>query len=185
MSKRPRPATERHPDGVPGLETLVWIDQVHRVSGEGKTLDTTAVLDLLYANDLERYLAEYGSSKTTDITHLNDVKPLPPSMADEYPLFRAGDLLVSIRNLHLVFVYDPATDEIKWHTSELLCSSQKRRRAAPSRLRPKGARHGSWSESHTTIRRSQEYPKRLVSIWCPRTSPHGRAHRTREASFFL
>jgi hypothetical protein len=118
VSERPRLTTEHHPEGMPGLENPVWIDQVYRVSEDGEILDTTAVLDLLYANDLERYLAKHGSPRETDITHLNDVEPLPASIADEYPLFRAGDLLVSIRNLHLVFVYDPATDVVKWHMSE-------------------------------------------------------------------
>jgi len=118
VSKRPRLTTARHPNGLPGLEEPIWIDQIHRVSAEGTILDTTDVPDLLYANNLERYLAKYGSEHKTDITHLNDVEPLPPSMAETYPLLETGDLLVSIRNLHLVFVYDPDTGRIKWHMSE-------------------------------------------------------------------
>jgi hypothetical protein len=46
---------------------------------------------------------------------MNDVEPLPSSMADTYPLFDAGDLLVSLRDLHLVFVFDPETRDVKWH----------------------------------------------------------------------
>jgi len=115
---QPRLKTIRHPNGVPGLENPVWIDQILRVSPNGEIRDTTDVLDLLYANGLERYIAKYGSAHKTDITHLNDVEPLPSSMAETYPLFETGDLLVSLRNLHLVFVYDPATGQVKWHTSE-------------------------------------------------------------------
>jgi hypothetical protein len=53
-----------------------------------------------------------------DITHINDVEPLAESMADEYPLFQTGDLLVSLRSLSLVFVFDPETMEVKWHSTE-------------------------------------------------------------------
>lgn len=52
------------------------------------------------------------------MTHLNDVEPLDVSIADEYPLFEAGDLLVSLRNLHLVLVVDPDSERVKWHASE-------------------------------------------------------------------
>ena len=50
--------------------------------------------------------------------HLNDVEPLSGSMAAEYPRFDAGDLLVSLRDLHLVFVFDPETRTVKWHASD-------------------------------------------------------------------
>lgn len=36
-------------------------------------------------------------------------------MAEAYPLFEAGDLLISLRDLHLVFVLDPKTKDVKWH----------------------------------------------------------------------
>lgn len=55
-----------------------------------------------------------------DPTHLNDVEWLLQSMGDAYPLFEAGNLLVSLRNVHLVFVLDPETKTVKWHTSDPL-----------------------------------------------------------------
>jgi len=39
-------------------------------------------------------------------------------MAEDYPLFEAGDLLVSLRNADLVFVLDPETRRVEWHASD-------------------------------------------------------------------
>jgi hypothetical protein len=36
-------------------------------------------------------------------------------MADAFPMFAAGDLLVSLRNISTVFVLDGKTEQIKWH----------------------------------------------------------------------
>jgi len=123
-SRQPRRTTDRYPEGFPGLDDPVWLDQLLHVSEEGRVLDTINVLDVLYANDLEHHIvkayqpqAATGSPRTRDITHLNDIEPLRPSMADEYPLFDAGDLLVSLRNLDLVFVFDPDSGTTKWHVS--------------------------------------------------------------------
>jgi hypothetical protein len=124
VSQNTRVASERHPDGFPGIDKPVWLNRVLRVSEDGKILDDINVLDVIYANDLERYIrkASWGGKSRlggvpADVTHINDVEPLLPSMADEYPLFEAGDLMVSVKRLHLVFVFDPASLEVRWHAT--------------------------------------------------------------------
>ncbi|MFB6231614.1 MAG: arylsulfotransferase family protein [Salinibacter sp.] len=127
LSERARTRSDQYPDGFPGLDDPVWLDQIHHVSAEGTLLERINVLDVLYSNDLERYIVKAwqpqagdDQPRATDITHLNDVEPLSSSMADEYPLFEAGDLLVSLRKISLVFVFDPATRTVKWYTSDPL-----------------------------------------------------------------
>lgn len=101
------------------LNEDAYIKQILHVSADGEILDKFSVLEIIRANDLGRYIARaYVSEPTSDVTHLNDVEPLHPSMADEYPLFEAGDLLVSLRNINLVFVFDPESGEVKWHASD-------------------------------------------------------------------
>lgn len=110
-----REGSEKYPEGYPGLD-LVWIDQVMNVSEDGEVLEKVNILDLLYANDLQHFLVKAGQYRD-DVTHLNDVEPLLPTMAEEYPLFETGDLLVSLRNIDLVFVFDPESKNVKWHAS--------------------------------------------------------------------
>jgi hypothetical protein len=123
-----RASSERYPEGFPGLRgKKVWVDRILRVSEEGEVLRDINVLDVLYENGLERYIPKVlggvwpsPQSMIADITHLNDVEPLSASMADEYPLFEAGDLLVSLRSLSMVFVFDPETLQVRWHASDPL-----------------------------------------------------------------
>ena len=127
ITQSPRRADTVVPGDDSGLETA-YLDRLTHVSPDGQVLRTINVLKVLYANDLARYISKsfiagrVEASATRlpgiDPTHLNDVETLSPSMADEYPLFEAGDLLVSLRNVHLVFVLDPETETVKWHASD-------------------------------------------------------------------
>lgn len=93
---------------------------LHIAQDGAEVLDTIKMLDVLDDNGLRHLVPKYQLGVDSDITHLNDVKPLSSSLAEEYPLFEAGDLLVSLRDLHLIFVMDPRSREIKWQFSESL-----------------------------------------------------------------
>lgn len=99
-----------------GLAEAVLPEQILHVSPDGDVLESLDLIQILFENGLERYIFEqHGPRPKGELLHLNDVESLGSSMASAYPLFEAGDLLVSLRDLHLVFVLDPETRTIKWH----------------------------------------------------------------------
>ncbi len=117
ISQRRQPVSDRYPDGYPGLDGTIFHSLILHVSPDGELLRTIPVLDLLYENDLERFIPKNDQQDRADVLHLNDVEPLSPAMAGEYPRFEAGDLLVSLRNLDLVLVLDPESLPVRWSAS--------------------------------------------------------------------
>jgi len=122
-SSERRTGTSKYPDGFPGIEKEIWIDQILNVTSKGTVVKRINVLDILYENGLERHLVKSLSPYPEEVfgddpVHINDVEPLSSTIADEYPLFDAGDLLVSLRHPSLVFVFEPETGNVKWHASE-------------------------------------------------------------------
>lgn len=112
------PARSGHyPRGYVGLANEIYRSQVLHVGPGGRLLRRIDVLALLYDNGLERYIPKNRQQDEEDVVHLNDVEPLSSSMAADYPLFEAGDLLLSLRNLDLVLVFDPDTREVEWSVS--------------------------------------------------------------------
>ncbi len=101
-----------------GLELPLAEDCVLKVSPEGDVLQTVSMLETVYDSDMRELLWKIGAVQHGDALHLNDVEPLSASMADQYPLFEAGDLVVSLRHIDAVFVLDPDTKEVKWSAHE-------------------------------------------------------------------
>ncbi len=103
-------------------KTPIYEDTFLEVTPDGRIANEWSVADLLIENDLNGLLftgsvdnwstlivASYG-----DVLHLNDVEPFPDTMEEDF--FRKGDVLVSLRNINTVFVFNRYTRKIK-----LLC----------------------------------------------------------------
>lgn len=105
------------PDGYPGLPRKGYHDFLVRLSPDGEVLRRLSVLEILYDNGLQRHVLKTRQHESDDVTHLNDIEPLRSADAGRYPLFQAGDLLVSLRNLDMVLVVDPRTGRVRWHAT--------------------------------------------------------------------
>jgi hypothetical protein len=103
----------------PPIRAPFFEDTLMKVSEDGVVLTEISVPQLFYDNGLEALLTSTGSSKTAihpelEIVHLNDIDELPRAIADDFPMFEAGDLALSLREYNLVMVVDPGTGKIKW-----------------------------------------------------------------------
>lgn len=56
----------------------------------------------------------YSLENGQDLFHPNDIEVLHSNIAEKFPEFRPGDLLVSFREIHLIAVLDPLTKQVKW-----------------------------------------------------------------------
>jgi len=84
-----------------------------KISPDGEIMREIFILESIYQSGYGDLVAT--GQKKLDITHLNDVEILSASMADSFPTFEEGDILVSLRNLSTVLVIDGETELIKWH----------------------------------------------------------------------
>lgn len=100
---------------------------VLKVAADGNIQQEVSILDLFFKNDLEALLFANGLEGMalandkdavglpTDVVHLNDVEELSTSMAAAFPQFRAGSLVLSMRDYNLVMVADPRTLVAEWY----------------------------------------------------------------------
>ncbi|NIB42092.1 hypothetical protein HBA55_20975 [Pseudomaricurvus alkylphenolicus] len=84
-------------------------DGVAKVSADGRIIDEWSIYEMLSRHGYEGLLLGFGRAEW-DRMHLNDIEPIATD--DEFT--RAGDLMLSIRNLSTVLLYRPSTDEVIW-----------------------------------------------------------------------
>ena len=118
------PSRRRHDEPTPALPDApvpFYEDLVLEVSPDGRVLREISILDVLLDGGYEGLLLANGEHGAVlnlpldgDFTHLNDVEILEESMAAAFPMFSAGDMLLSLRNLNLLLVIDPDAATVKW-----------------------------------------------------------------------
>ncbi len=108
------------PFSTPGTDEFIHEDTLLRVSEDGEILDEISIPGMMRDNGLEALLTANGDDFGRDrvarieLVHSNKAAELPSDRADAFPLFSAGDLAISMRELNLVMVVDPEARVVKW-----------------------------------------------------------------------
>lgn len=109
---------ERATGRFPGLVPPFMEESLVQISPDGRLLREISLLDVIYRSGYEGVLFATGKDEvrleSADPLHANQVEALPSAMAGAFPLFEAGDLLVSMRELNLLMVVDGETERVKW-----------------------------------------------------------------------
>ncbi|HQU67524.1 MAG TPA: arylsulfotransferase family protein [Albidovulum sp.] len=94
-----------------------WEDLVYKFAPDGKLTLQKPLTELMVENDLQGRITATGqfSTRINGEFHLNDVEELPASKAAAFPMFEAGDLLLSLRNFNAILVTDSEVKRVKWY----------------------------------------------------------------------
>jgi hypothetical protein len=85
------------------------------VDENGEMQKEFSVLQSLYDGGFESEIYDAMLIKPSDPTHINDIEIVTKPLADKIPNVNTGDLLVSIRQMHMLAIFDQLTWAIKWH----------------------------------------------------------------------
>ncbi len=104
----------------PKVDVPYFEDLILKISADGDLLKEISVPGLLFKNNLHSLLFANGIHwvelpDELEIVHLNDIDELSLDLAERFPQFAAGDLLLSLRDLNLIMVVDPRTETVRWY----------------------------------------------------------------------
>lgn len=130
---------DRVPQGLELIPTPCMVDAIDLLSPAGVRLKRIRILEALkdspYAPILGLYEKPRSSSanqpasippfrldelqfrldeQRRDVLHTNAVKVLKPALASKFPLFQAGQILISPRQLDAIAVLDPTREKVVW-----------------------------------------------------------------------
>lgn len=111
---------KQNPSPYPPFQVPFEEDTVLRISDRGEIISELSIPKAFYDSGLQALLTATGGRFTKGMTwdeevfHVNKVAELPRSLASDFPLFAAGDLVLSIRDLNMLLVVDRNVEKIKW-----------------------------------------------------------------------
>jgi hypothetical protein len=122
------------PPGLEHIPTPCIVDVIDVLSPDGKRLKRLRLLEALKDSPYAPLLGVLEGPRQSagamvsdprlpafredllrrDVLHTNAIKVLRAAQASKFPLFKAGQLLISVRNLDAFVVLDPNTEKIVW-----------------------------------------------------------------------
>jgi hypothetical protein len=124
------------PKGLERIQVPFLVDVIHVISPEGKALRRIPVLEAIQDSPYAALLGVYEGPATIgeapphgqaarmsplqddernrDVLHTNAVRVLNPALAPKFPMFKAGQLLISPRSLDAIVVLDPDSGKAVW-----------------------------------------------------------------------
>ena len=104
----------------PLIEAPYFEDTIMKISDDGEVLKEISVPGLFFKNNLQAILLANGIHRVRipdelELVHVNDIEELRSDFADRFPQFVAGDLLLSLRDLNLIMLVDPTSEEVRWY----------------------------------------------------------------------
>jgi len=97
------------------LDGLIRDDYISVLTPTGDEIRRISVFHAFYDSDYASYLD--FTEKKGDIFHTNTIDIIPESAAQRYPMFEAGDMLISLRNINTIAVIDSEKGTVKWALS--------------------------------------------------------------------
>lgn len=104
------------PPSLRFLPTPCLVDYLVVLSPDGKELKRLPIIEALHDSPYAALLPIRPRLEDTawDIFHANSVEVLTKRLAPKFPLFRAGQILISVRELDAVAVLDPQSGKAVW-----------------------------------------------------------------------
>ena len=104
------------PEGLEYLQAPALVDQLVLLSPDGKERKKVPILEVLRDSAYAALIPSYRSDmeRGWDVFHANAVEVLKPEMAVHFPMFQAGQVLISVRELDAVIMVDPETRSVVW-----------------------------------------------------------------------
>jgi len=95
--------------GANGYENLIL-----RINDKGKIIREFSILKSMIDAGFESALYDTTLINAVDPTHVNEIEVVTKALADKIPGVNIDDILVSVRQMHLLMIMDQFTGEIKW-----------------------------------------------------------------------
>ena len=111
LSREMRPADDL------GRDDEIWEDFVEELTPEGRLLRRVSLIEAFRRSSYAPVLSRLPSLE--DVFHANSIQVFDGSLAALSPLFRRGNVLLSLRHLDLLAILDPDGGRIVWALSGL------------------------------------------------------------------